>query len=148
MECKVARKKLKEYASGMIHDEKELLSMDTHIESCMICKRELMLWQDVLAKQMEAQNLASHMDGDFRSRVKNRVNKINLDHTLPPAARRIMSLQKLFGSPKGRMVIQIIALLIGVLFFLLFIKKGTNMFSVFFVALGFSALLFLVLKKK
>lgn len=148
MECRNARKRLKEYASNQILDENELLAMDAHIGSCPVCKRELLLWQEVVAKQMETNRLASHLDGDFKTRVKYRVNKINSEFSLPPAARRIMSIQKIFASPKGRLVIQIIALLIGVLFFMLFIKKGTNMLSVFFVALGFAALLTLILKKK
>lgn len=129
-------------------DEKELLAMDEHIGSCPVCKRELMMWQDVVAKQIETQNLSSHLDGDFRSRVKYRMNKITSDLSLPPAARRILSIQKLFASAKGRLVIQIIVLLLGLLFFMIFIRKGTNMLSVFFILLGFAALLTLILKKK
>jgi anti-sigma factor RsiW len=148
MECKEVRKKLKEYASHQIHGENELLEMDKHIENCLVCKRELMLWQDVMSKQRETQQLASYMGGDFKIRAKQRVVKMNSDMSLPPAARRIMSMQKAFTSVTGRLVIQLIALLAGVLYFVMVLKKGANFLSVFFIALGFGTLFFLVLKKK
>ena len=148
MECKAVRKKLKEYVNHQILDENELLSMENHIETCLVCKRELLLWQEVTAKQQETGRLASYLDGDFRTRVKYRMAKINSDMTLPPAARRIMSMRKAFTSVTGRLILQIILLLIGVLYFVLVLKKGANLFSVFFIALGFGTLFFLVLRKK
>ena len=148
MECRAARKKLKEYASNQIHEESELLAMDKHIESCFVCKRELLLWQEVVSKQIETQRLASYVDGDFRSRVKYRMAKINSDMSLPPAVRRIMSIQKIFSSTTGRLVLQLIVLLFGLLYLIFVLKKGANIFSLFFIMLGFGMLFFLVLKKK
>lgn len=148
MECKDVRKKLKEYASHEIRVEQELLEMDKHIETCLICKRELLLWQEVMSKQKETQRLNSFLDGGFRSRVKYRMGKINSDSALPPAARRILSMQKAFTSVTGRLVMQIVLLLLGVLYLVFVLKKGTNLISLALIVLGFGTLFFLVLKKK
>ena len=148
MECKEVRKKLKEYAASQIYDVETLREMELHIETCEICKRELYLWQDVVAKQRETHRLASYLDGDFRTRVKYRMAKINSDMSLPPAARRILAIRKAFSSVTGRLVFQLTLLLLGVLYFVLVLKKGANLFSVFFIVLGFGTLFFLVLKKK
>jgi anti-sigma factor RsiW len=148
MECKEVRKKLKEYAADEIYNEDALQEMELHIETCQVCKRELLLWQDVVAKQKETSRLASYLDGDFRTRVKYRMAKIDSDRNLPPAARRIMALQKAFRSVTGRLVLQLVLLLIGVLYFLLVMRKGANLFSVFFIVLGFGTLIFLLFQKK
>jgi anti-sigma factor RsiW len=148
MECREVRKKLKEYASDVIYDEEILQEMELHIETCQVCKRELLLWQDVVAKQKENSKLASYLDGDFRTRVKYRMAKIESDRNMPPAARRIMALQKAFRSVTGRLVFQLVLLLIGVLYFLLVMRKGANLFSVFFIVLGFGTLIFLLFQKK
>ncbi|MEI7542664.1 MAG: hypothetical protein WCJ94_05380 [bacterium] len=148
MECKEVRKKLKEYASHEIHVEEELLAMDKHIETCLICKRELLLWQDVMSKQKENQRLNSLLEGGFRSRVKYRMGKINSDSALPPAARRILSMQKAFTSVTGRLVMQIALLLLGVLYLVFILKKGANIISLALIIIGFGTLFFLVIKKK
>ena len=148
MECKEVRSKLKEYVTLEIKDEYILKQMEEHIENCVICKRELLLWQDVLAKQMETSRLASYLTGGFRSRVKYRLNRIEGDSSLPPAVKRIQAMQRLLTSPTGRLVVQILILLMGVLFLLFVLKKGTNIISLGFILLGFSMLLFLVIKNR
>jgi len=148
MECKEVRKKLKEYASNEIYSEETLEEMEVHISTCIICKRELLLWQEVVSKQKETARLASYLDKDFRTRVKYRLAKIDSDRGLPPAARRIMALQKAFGSVTGRLVLQLVILLVGVLYFVLVMKKGANLLSVFFIVVGFGTLIFMLFKKK
>jgi hypothetical protein len=148
MECKEVRKKLKEYAFNEIYVEDDLHAMEEHIAACVICKRELLLWQEVASKQKETMRLASYLEGDFRTRVKYRLARINSGATLPPAVRRLMSVQKAFTSEKGRLVLQLSLLLMGLIYFIFVLRKGTNIISLFFMIVGFGSLFFLVLKKK
>jgi hypothetical protein len=148
MECMEVRKKLKEYAALEIKDREVMREMEEHIETCVICKRELLMWQEVVAKQRETHRLSGYLDGDFRTRVNYRLGRINSDKSLPAAARKLNAMQKMFNSVTGRLVIQIFMLLLGVLYLVLVLKKGTNFLSVIFIIIGFGTLFFLVLKKK
>ena len=71
------RAKLKEYAEDRITDKTVEDEMAVHIETCEICKRELLLWQEVAEKRKANERFASYIPKTFRERVSYRMNKIN-----------------------------------------------------------------------
>jgi anti-sigma factor RsiW len=148
MEHREVRSRLKEYAADRITSREAMDEMAVHIEKCEICKRELMLWQDVMAKRRENERLTQYIPEKFRDRVKYRMDQLEKEKNLPPPVVRMRAMQKAFTSTTGRLVIQISILLLGFVWFLFVMKKGTNLISLFFLIAGFGALFFLVLKKK
>jgi anti-sigma factor RsiW len=148
MEHKEVRSKLKEYAADELRDKGTMDEMSVHIETCEICKRELFLWQEVMAKQIETRKLAQYLPEKFRDRVKYRMAQLDKEKNLPPAVMRIRAMQKMLTSTTGKLVVQISILLLGFLFFLLVMKKGANPISLVFLIIGFGSLFFLALKKK
>lgn len=148
MEHKEVRAKLKEYAADEIKSRETMDEMALHIETCEICKRELLLWQEVFSKRMETQRLQQYLPVKFRDRVKYRMAQLEKEKNLPPAVMRMRALQKAFTSTTGRLIVQVSILLLGFIWFLFVMKKGVNPLSLIFMIIGFGALFFLVLKKK
>ena len=148
MDHKMVRAKLKEYALGEIDNKKKENEMTMHIEKCEICKRELLLWQELIDKQMVNERLASYIPKEFRDRVSYRMNKINSDSDLPPIVRRIHAMQKAMSSITGRLVVQVLILLAALIYLIMLKSHGLNIFAFVFMAIGFIVIFFVLLRKK
>ncbi len=148
MEHKDVRAKLKEYTVDEL-DKDTMREMEIHIETCVICKKELLLWQEVIAKQKENARIRQFIpSGTFRERINYRMNRMESEKNLPPLIMRMKAIERALTSTTGRMIIQMSVLLLGFLWLLFVVKKGTSLLSLFFLMIGFGALFFLILKRK
>jgi anti-sigma factor RsiW len=148
MDHKQARTRLKEYALGEIADKEQEKEMTLHIEKCEICKRELLLWQELIDKQMVNERLASYIPKEFRDRVSYRMNKINSDRDLPPIVRRIHAMQRAMSSVTGKLIVQVLILLAALIYLIMVKRHGLNFIAFVFMAIGFIVIFIVLLRKK
>lgn len=148
MDHKQTRARLKEYALGEIDSKQTENEMSLHIETCEICKRELLLWQDLIDKQVVNERLASYIPKEFRDRVSYRMNKINSDRDLPPIVRRIHAMQRAMSSVTGRLVLQVLILLAALIYLIMVKRQGLNVIAFVFMAIGFIVIFIVLLQKK
>jgi|DewCreStandDraft_4_1066084.scaffolds.fasta_scaffold14969_4 hypothetical protein len=148
MECSVARKKLKDYAKGNIINTDEKLELENHIKDCAICKRELYLWQDVIEKQKIISNIQDNMPLNLRDRIKYRMNQSQKEKFLPPAIHRLRAMGKIWSSTKGRLIIEILIVLISLVILFKYMQGGKNLIVPFLIIFGFLVLFILMLKGK
>ncbi|MGD0565732.1 MAG: hypothetical protein ABSA34_00180 [Candidatus Goldiibacteriota bacterium] len=148
MDHKQTRAKLKEYAEDMIIDKAVEREMAEHIETCEICKRELLLWQEVTETRKANERFASYIPKTFRERVSYRMNKINSDRDLPPVVRRMQAIQQAFSSVTGRLVVQVLILLAALIYLIMVKSHGLNLVALLFMAIGFVVIFFILLRKK
>ncbi len=146
MECNRVRKNLREYAKDEIKDDSLISEMEAHIKGCPVCKKELLLWQDVLQRREQIKRMGG--DLSFRDRMRKRRKEADVDYRLPPVVRRLKAMDKLFSSVKGKLIIQVTFLLLAFLLFFMFINKETNIMVPILVVIGFGSIFFLVLRKK
>lgn len=147
IECQFVRKKLKDYASNNITEPDLIKKIENHIEDCVVCRRELLLWQDVLQKQEILKKMNTSTD-DFRNRIKERMKSLETKSDLSRLVRQMNVLNTFFTSPKGCLITQILILTVGFLFIMLFLKKEINFLFIMFFLLSLGAMFFLLLKNK
>jgi len=145
MECEKVRKKLKQYASDEITDPLEKEGMEAHITGCPVCKRELLMWQEVLDRQ---KMIRETMPNSFSERVKKRAKNMNAHAQLPPIVRRMQAVSGFISSPKGCLLMQIIIVMLGFLGIFTFVHRDTGVIFSVLVVLAFGSLFFLLLRKK
>jgi hypothetical protein len=147
IDCTEARKKLKEYAAGTIREKEQVLLMELHISGCELCKRELLLWQEVMDKQRAVGAMQAGMPEDLRGRVKYRIDKSAREAAVPPVVNRMKAMAGLFSSARGRLVI-LSALIFGALIFILQnAYAGKSFLTPLLFGFGFFVLLLLVIFK-
>lgn len=146
MECSIARKKLKDYVKDNIIDIKEKKELEEHIENCVICKRELYLWQDVLEKQKVISNLQSNLSSDIRNRIKYRINQAGKEASLPPSIHKLRAIGKIWSSTKGRLIIEILIILASLVILYKYMHGGKNLLVPFLILFGFVVLFIIMLK--
>ncbi|MCX8093481.1 MAG: hypothetical protein N3E50_04870 [Candidatus Goldbacteria bacterium] len=146
MECNIVRKKLKDYVQNYITDIKEKNMLEEHIKNCAICKRELYLWQEVLEKQKIISNLQSNLSSDIRNRIKYRMTQIEKNKSLPPIVYRLQSIGKIWTSTKGRLIIQILIILVSLIVLVKYMYGGKNLLVPFLILFGFIVLFIIMLK--
>ncbi|MFP4466015.1 MAG: hypothetical protein ACLFP1_03085 [Candidatus Goldiibacteriota bacterium] len=135
MDCRTTRSKLKEYAEGKIYDNVIKENMEEHIKNCVICMKELEMWQNVVDKQKKINRMRSSANfaGNLSKRQKStQKNPINYS-----AAHKMLSVQRLFSNKTGCLVMQVILLMFvaGVFYFLTDTPKS----PVFIILMGISA---------
>ncbi len=145
LKCGNIRKKLKDYALGQIEDEIFKKEIEEHLEKCIICKRELLLWQDVLEKQKLLKNIT--LNKSFKERIEKRIKSLENGPEVPRLVRQINAINTFLTSPKGCLLTQILIITAGFLFVLLFLHKGTNFLFVFLVLIAAFSMIFLLFKK-
>ena len=146
MECDKCRKKLREYAENSIKDEFIVKEMEGHIKDCPVCKRELLMWQDVLERQRAVKKI---MPRELKDRVKTRMKSYNTDPQLPRVVRQLQSFNRMLTSPKGCLVVQIFLVLAGFMFYFFILRKDdTNIVMPVLIGVSFIAMIFLIFKKK
>jgi hypothetical protein len=148
MDHKETRAKLKDYAEDMITDKAVEKEMAIHIETCEICKRELLLWQGLTETRKANERFASYIPKTFRERVSYRMNKINADRDLPPIVRRMQAMQQALSSVTGRLVVQVLILLAALIYLIMVKTHGLNLVALLFMAAGFIVIFFVLLRKK
>lgn len=121
MECAESRKKLQDYSRGAIKDEALLKDLESHIESCALCKHELYMWQELLSRQSRSGLRAP--SGSFAERVNQHMRFINSDANIPPMARMVNDMNKSISSPKGCLVMQVIMVMLALAVIVL-VRKG------------------------
>ncbi|MCX7698967.1 MAG: hypothetical protein N2114_05825 [Candidatus Goldbacteria bacterium] len=146
MECNIARKKLKDYVQNNITDIKEKNILEKHIKNCAICKRELYLWQEVLEKQKVISYHQSNLSSDIRERIKYRMTQIEKDKFLPPTVYRLQAISKIWSSTKGRLIIQILIILVSLIVIIKYMHGGKNLIVPFLILFGFIVLFIIMLK--
>ncbi|GEM_PF-1410937 len=145
IECDKIRKKLKDYAADDIKDELLIKKIEEHLEKCIICKRELLLWQDVLEKQKIIRNI--NLSNDFKDRIKKRIKSLESGPEVPRVVRQVNAINTFLTSPKGCLLTQIFIITAGFLFVILFLYKETNILFIFLVLLATASMMFLLFKK-
>lgn len=146
LECNKIRKQLKDYASGNINDELLKKEIEEHLEKCIICKRELLLWQDVLEKQKLLKNIA--LNKSFKERIEKRIQSLQKAPEVPRLVRQMNAINTFLTGPKGCLLTQIFIITAGFLFVFLFLYKGTNILFVFLVLIAAASMIFLLFKNK
>lgn len=146
MECKVARKKLKDYAKNNISDIEEKNKLEEHIKNCPVCKRELYLWQEVIDKQKVISNLQGNLSSDIRSRIKYRINQLEKETSLPPSIYKLRAIGKIWSSTKGRLIIEVLIILASLVILFKYMHGGKNLFVPFLILFGFIVLFVVMLK--
>lgn len=148
MECSESRKKLKNYAAGEIRNNPEKKEIEAHITGCPVCKRELLMWQDVLDRQ-KALGAETDIAG---SSLKDKVDRINrdmeIDSHLPPAIRRIRTLARGLKTGKGRLIWQILFVMFAPLFLLVMLKRDISPLFIILILISCACLLYVVIKTR
>ena len=111
MECGEARKKLKDYAAGAMPGKEERASLEAHVALCPVCKKELLLWQDVLDRQAAVRGLQRNLPEELRQRLKYRAAILQKVAMQPPLMNRLKAISRMWESPTGRLLIQIFFLM-------------------------------------
>ncbi|HDQ25740.1 MAG TPA: hypothetical protein ENN43_03220 [bacterium] len=145
MRCEDARKMLKDYSKGFTEEE-DLGPLEEHIKGCDICKRELMLWQDLGQKNRKLSSMKAGMPKELSEKVRARAKKAHSDAHLPPMARKINRIQSSLGSRRGMMLMQIVIFL-GVLVFLYIFTHRDSIVVPFFMVVAIILLIAVILKK-
>jgi anti-sigma factor RsiW len=150
MECMDVRKKLKDYVKDEITDKSTKLEMEEHINTCPICKKELLMWQDVIDRQRGAGGKqAAGMPKELMDRIRYRTARAEKISKLP-AFFRIKRAPGGFWNSMLGMIIQIAFILVsGIIFGLLLgIKRhGHGIVVPLLVLFGFTILFILMLIK-
>jgi anti-sigma factor RsiW len=105
MECAEVRKKLKEYANDEIRDKSGRAAIESHVASCPVCKRELLMWQEVMDKQRAVKEMQSNMPKELKDRVKYRMDKSAKSSGVPPVLKKIKAFDKIWNTPNGMLII-------------------------------------------
>jgi anti-sigma factor ChrR (cupin superfamily) len=139
MECAEARKKLKAYAEdGLPADESQQVA--GHVETCPVCKKELLLWQQVTEKKTAIKKMQARLPKEMKDRIKYRNAS---DPDLPPLAKKM----RMFNN-KG-MLITVLVMICGALFFVTRFAPMANRFlSPILIFSGFAILFLLFLFRK
>jgi anti-sigma factor RsiW len=141
MECSRVRKKLKEYANDEITNTDERLLMEEHVAGCPVCKRELLLWQEVMDRQRAVRGMQSKMPKELKDRIKYRMQKLQKGPGAPPLLKKMSA----FTGKKGSLIIMFIlicAALLSIFHFGYFKSRIVVPMLVFF---GFAILFWLML---
>ncbi|MEI7640528.1 MAG: hypothetical protein WCJ46_03340 [bacterium] len=146
MECAESRKKMKLYAAKEIKEPAVIADMEAHIEKCYICKKELMLWQEVLGRQTALKELREKTE--FKDRIKAQMKKNDINPQLPPGVRGIDAVSRVWKNKTGKLVIQVSLVLLGVIWVALISKYGINIPALIFALIGFGALIYIMIKNK
>jgi len=147
VECQFVRKKLRDYAANNITDTDLIKKIENHIEKCIICRRELLLWQDVLQKQEILKKMNVPMD-NFRDRIKERMKSLEKNPEMPRLLKQMNALNLFLTSPKGCLITQLLILTASFLFIMLFFKKGVSFLFILFFLLSLGAMFYLLLKNR
>jgi hypothetical protein len=147
VECQFVRKKLRDYAANNITDTDLIKKIENHIEKCIICRRELLLWQDVLQKQEILKKMNVPMD-NFKDRIKERMKSLEKNPEMPRLLKQTNTLNLFLTSPKGCLITQLLILTASFLFIMLFFKKGVSFLFILFFLLSLGAMFYLLLKNR
>ena len=146
MECKDYRKKLQGYAEDKIEDEFLKKDLEEHVKSCAVCKKELLMWQEVIEKRKAVSKMMPK--GDIHDRVKRRMKNMNTDPQLPRIVMQMQAVGRFMSNPKGCMMIQLLLVLGGFMFYFFFIRRDdTNILVPILFSIAFIAMVFLIFKK-
>ena len=143
MECADVRKRLKEYAGGAIQDPGERLRMEEHIKTCPVCKRELLMWQEVLDKQRVVSRMQSGLPKELKDRIKYRMAKNLKQPDLPPSIKKIQS----FAKGRGALIIVYLLTCAALLFLSRTVKFKNPVLEPMLFFTGFAILFLLLLFK-
>jgi anti-sigma factor RsiW len=122
MECIEARKKLKEYVKDEIQNVEERLQVEAHVKDCPVCKRELLMWQEVAEKQRSVGRMQAGMPKELKDRLRYRMVKAEKEAAVPQVIKRMQAMSGLLGPGKGRLIM----IMCMVFAALIFILKTTN----------------------
>jgi len=147
LDCAECRKKLKEYAEGVI-EPKLAAGIEEHVEKCPICKKELLLWQDVMDKQAAIRGLQRTLPSELRERLKYRAKLLEKEMTGPPVAGRLKAFSTAWGSPKVRLILHIFFLMAVMLFSLWVLRGGKNILATVLVIFGFAVVFIVMIFKR
>lgn len=142
MECSEARKKLKDYACGLINDRDEILAIETHVSGCEVCKRELLLWQDVTEKRVAIGKMQAKIPVELRDRIKYRMIKNQKQPAMPPMLKKLGS----FAGGRGVMIVTMV-LIMGALVFIIMKAPSYSkqLFGPILIFAGFAIMFLLIL---
>lgn len=142
MECSEARKKLKEYAVDAIKNRDEIYAIEAHVSGCEVCKRELLLWQEVTEKRAAIKKMQAKMPVALSDRIKYRMLKNDKQADMPPMLKKL----GLFAGNKGVMIVTL-ALIMGALVFIIMNAPSfyQKLFGPVLIFCGFAVLFLLVL---
>jgi len=153
VECADARKQLKEYTLGDIPSGPAREQLENHIEGCAVCRKELLLWQDVMDRQVAIRGMQRTLPAELRERLKYRAKISEKEKQFAEAGGgKIKALAAAWASPKFRLLVQIFFLM-AVMIFALFVLRGSKNLAAPAMVIGGFAVVFSImilkrLKKK
>jgi hypothetical protein len=140
MECAEIRKKLKEYANDEINSKEDLLKMETHIGRCEVCKRELLLWQEVMDKQRAVGGMQAGMPKELKDRIKYKMAGNQKHAAMAPMAKKFKAL-----AGKGTLIAVFVLICIVLIFILRSSNLKHSIIGPILIFSGFAILFLLVL---
>ena len=146
MECLQCRKKLRFYAAKELHDKAVIAEMMEHIESCYICKKELLQWQEVLNSQIALKELRSKTE--FKDRIKQHLKKNTVNPQMPAGVKALDAIASVWKNKTGRLAVQVSIVLLGVIWVAAVSKYGINIPALIFSLIGFGAMIYLMARKR
>jgi len=143
MECIQARKIMKEYAADEILSNAERLEIEAHISGCPVCKRELLLWQEVLDKQRAIGRMQAGMPRQLKDRIKYRMTKNQNQANLPQLVKKIQS----FTKRKGTLITLFVLICVALIFIFRTVNFKSAILGPILFFSGFAIIFLLLLFK-
>lgn len=140
MECAKTRKLLKEYANDEISDKEERREMETHISGCPVCKRELLLWQEVMDKQRAVGRMQAGMPKELKDRIKHRMTNNQKAVTVSPVVKKLQAL-----SGKASLITLFVLICVALLFLTHYMRFKGTIIGPILIFSGFAVLFLLLL---
>ncbi len=150
MECAEVRKKLKEYANNEIGEKYARAAMERHIQGCPVCKRELLMWQEVIDRQRAVKGLQSKMPKELKDRIKYRMDKSAKSSRVPAALKKLQAMGNIWNSPLGIVIMGITALVAPVIVIMVLFRTmhpGKSMLAPLLVVFGFAVVFIVMIVK-
>ncbi len=119
--------------------------MEEHISGCPVCKKELLLWQELNDKRQQLQEMQKNLDPDSLSRIKYRLSSLDKDPEYPPVVRRLKRANSMFSMIMRRMTGTVIILL-GAVFIYKALAGGFKPVTIMLIAFAFLVFIALYLR--
>lgn len=141
MECAEARKKLREYVSEEISDEKLRFEIEAHAAGCAVCKQEIYMWQEVLDRQTAVAKMQDKLPKELKDRIKYRMARNQKDPNMPPQLKRIQA----FMAGRGTLIVLFLLICAALIYIFIFAKLKSGIVGPMLIFSGFAILFLLML---
>lgn len=147
MNCADYRKKMKEFSRDEIKDELFLKEMHEHVSECAVCKKELLLWQELNDKRQEVAEMQKNLNSDGFSGLKYRHTSSNREPDYPPVVKKLRQANSMMAMITRRMTGTVIILL-GLVFIYKAMSGGFKPLTIMLITFAFLIFTLLFLRSK